>query len=373
MRKIDEMRSPARRATSPDYLSPPGDTLKETIASLGLDTSELADSLGLSQADLDGLIQGSVTITDSIASRLEDAVNIPASFWRNRERQYREAQELDEAIRPLEEHKNWLQEFPVRKLIDYGWIAAYDAIAYQVHELFKYFDVSSPDGWRDWWSQKQAQVVFRRSPATESNPGPTSAWIRRGEIRTMPIQCDPFDIDAFRGALKKVRALTLSKPDHFCGEVEDLCRQAGVAVGFVRELPNAPINGARCWPKPGHRASLLLSLRFKSNDQLWFTFFHEAGHILLDAKRSHFTGPDVSYKGDEDQINRFAEDILIPRDKYQTFTTSGGRMSRVRVHRFAESIGIHPGIVVGRLQKDGHLPMNHLQDEKARYEWADDC
>ena len=32
----------------------------------------------------------------------------------------------------------------------------------------------------------------------------------------------------------------------------------------------------------------MLSLRHKSNDHLWFTFFHEAGHLLLQSKKAAF-------------------------------------------------------------------------------------
>jgi hypothetical protein len=39
------------------------------------------------------------------------------------------------------------------------------------------------------------------------------------------------------------------------------------------------------------------------------------------------------------------------------------------VEEFAASIGIDPGIVVGRLQNDGKLARNSFNDLKLRYVW----
>ncbi|MCY4255742.1 MAG: hypothetical protein OXE51_06455, partial [Gammaproteobacteria bacterium] len=40
------------------------------------------------------------------------------------------------------------------------------------------------------------------------------------------------------------------------------------------------------------------------------------------------------------------------------------------VTAFAKKIGIAPGIVVGRMQHDGHLPRNYLNKLKVRYQWT---
>lgn len=52
---------------------------------------------------------------------------------------------------------------------------------------------------------------------------------------------------------------------------------AGVAVAFVHELSKCRAHGATRRLSPS-KAPIQLSLRFKTNVRLWFTFFHEAGH-----------------------------------------------------------------------------------------------
>ena len=55
-----------------------------------------------------------------------------------------------------------------------------------------------------------------------------------------------------------------------------LCASAGVVVALEPAPHGCPVSGAVRWLTPD-TALLMLSLRYKTNDQLWFSFFHEAG------------------------------------------------------------------------------------------------
>lgn len=114
---------------------------------------------------------------------------------------------------------------------------------------------------------------------------------------------------------------------------------------------------------------LMLSLRFRSNDHLWFSFFHEAAHILLHRKRLMFLEFDKNAgQREEVEANRFAADVLIPPQAARELFAMPKSKSEVEV--FADRLGIAPGIVVGRIQHEGLLPHTHLNDLKVRYAWT---
>ena len=115
-----------------------------------------------------------------------------------------------------------------------------------------------------------------------------------------------------------------------------------------------------------------LSLLYKRDDQLWFTFFHEAGHILLHGKRDIFLEGTGIGDDKEDDANQFAADTLISPAEYRRFNPRKEHFSAAEVNDFAEQIGIAPGIVVGRLQHDKYLPITHLNGLKRPLTWADD-
>ncbi len=75
-----------------------------------------------------------------------------------------------------------------------------------------------------------------------------------------------------------MRTLTMEPPAEFEPQLYKLCADAGVVLALVPAIPRARVSGAARWING--RPLIQLSLYGKSNDRFWFTFFHEAGHIL---------------------------------------------------------------------------------------------
>lgn len=113
------------------------------------------------------------------------------------------------------------------------------------------------------------------------------------------------------------------------------------------------------------KALLVLSLRYKSNDQLWFTFFHEAGHLLLHGKKMVFLeGMEGLDHTLEREADVFAQNLLIPPKAAEELN---GLRTPEAIEAFSTRIGIHPGIVLGRLQREGLVPWNRLNHLKEPY------
>ena len=75
---------------SPDYATPPGWTLEETLEELSMSPTELALRTGLSPEHIHQLVRGMVPITTDVAQRLERATGVPDRLWNNLESRYRE-------------------------------------------------------------------------------------------------------------------------------------------------------------------------------------------------------------------------------------------------------------------------------------------
>ncbi len=74
---------------SPNIVFPPGETLRETITSMGMTRSDLAHRMDVTEKHVTDLIKGRATISDATALKLEGVLGVDASFWRNLEGQYR--------------------------------------------------------------------------------------------------------------------------------------------------------------------------------------------------------------------------------------------------------------------------------------------
>jgi hypothetical protein len=118
---------------------------------------------------------------------------------------------------------------------------------------------------------------------------------------------------------RQIRSLTTKEPPVFEPEMKRLCAESGIAIAPVKELPKTRLSGSTFWLN-GEKAVIILSLRYKRNDHFWFTFFHEAGHVLLHSKKGVIiNGYSLSGSVQEDEANTFAADLLIPSKAYNSF------------------------------------------------------
>lgn len=371
------MNSTVQNQYTPDYVSPPGETLEEIIEEKGMSQAELAERTGRPKKTISEIINGKAALTPETALQLERVLGIPASFWNNREKQYREALAHQEEKKRLKNQVSWLKQIPVRDMIKLQWIQFYEDKVTQLREVLNFFAVASPEQWEEICG-KTLLVDYRKSNAFESDHSAVAAWLRKGEIDAEEIVCADYDASKFKIALQKIRALTIESPEVFQPAMVQLCAESGVALVFVPQLPKTRTCGATRWLSP-KKALIQLSLRYKTNDHFWFSFFHEAGHILLHGKRDIFlegqniqdkSKQDKSKQDKETEADNFAANLLISPNELRQFIESHKRFSKEDIKQFALLIGIAPGIVVGRLQNDKKILNSHCNGLKQRFEWT---
>lgn len=354
---------------TPDYVSPPGDILLETLEERGMTQAELAERMGRPRKTINEIIRGKTAITPETALQIERVLGPPAGFWNNYEQLYRQHLAQMKERRLLESQVDWLQGFSIKVMIERGWIQSSNDEVSQLRGLLNFLGVASPEQGETVW--KRSLVAFRKARTFQGNVKDLSAWLRRGEIQAQNIYCQPYEAESFRQALNNIRDLTLTPPEVFQPELIRLCASTGVTVAFVPQLPESRVSGATRW-LASDKALIQLSLRYKTDDQLWFTFFHEAGHILLHGKRDVFLEDDDMDDDDkEQQADDFAAKILIPPSYLTGFLRRRKRrhLSHEAIKAFAQKLGIAPGIIVGRLQHEGYLPFTHGNRLKRRLAW----
>lgn len=353
----------------PDFAIPPGETLKEVIASLGMSQKELAARTGLTEQSVHRIFKGVQAITFETANRLELTTGVPAGFWNNLESQYRTQQAKLDQKKRLEEHLDWLKKLPINGMVKLGWLKKHKEKQAQLDEVLRFFGIASPEQWKTIW--QDYQVAYRQTQHRFQNREKSvSAWLRQGEIKAQKIVCANFNKKRFQRILDEVRELTREAPEVFQPKLINLCASCGVAVVFVPELPKTGVYGATRWL--GNKAVIQLSLRYKSNDHLWFTFFHEAGHIIKHGRKSVFIEGNGFNDEKEEEANAFARDKLIPPQSFQQFLSQWDHKRLDPIEQFADQIGIAPGIVVGRLQHDGYLKNSYGNKLKIFYKWTNE-
>jgi len=350
---------------APDFVSPPGETLAEILEERNMSQSELAQRMGRPKKTINEIIKGKAEITIDTALQIELVLGTPASFWIERERLYREYLARKNENQKLKGYLGWLKQIPYRQMTKLGWLKFYEDKIEQLRESLIFFAVVSPEQWEEIWG-RNLSIDFRKSQAFESDQGAITAWLRQGEIEASKINCADYNELKFRDVLQQIRLLTVKSIKVFQPQMIDLCAAAGVALVFVPELPKTRVHGATRW-LGSQKALIQLSDRYKTNDHFWFSFFHEAGHIVLHGKRILFLeGQDIQDKIKEKEADIFAANLLINSRDWQRFIANNC-LSKKAINQFAEQQGIHPGIIVGRLQHEQIISDQNCNDLKDKY------
>ena len=340
-------------AYKPDYSVHPGEYLEEVLQVREIKKREMSERLGISVKHLSQIINRQAVITADMAVQLEKTLGISANIWNNLNAGYalfearaRETQELSKCL-------EWIKEFPIDDLKKLGFIPRTGDPKSILDSLLRFFAISSPEKWENYYGNL-SQVSFRKSTAYSDNLYHIVSWLRAGEILASGVKTEAFSKSAFRTNLQEIRDLTTRSPSKFEPLMKKLCAASGVALVFVPEFEKTHLSGVTRWLTQD-KALILMSLRYKTNDHFWFTFFHEACHILLHGKKEIFIDHAKGFDSrEENQANRFARNILIPEDAYKRFIAEKS-FYRTDIEVFARRIHVHPGIVVGSLQHDKEI------------------
>lgn len=348
-----------------DLAIPPGETLAEELEARGMSQKELAVRLGRPAQVINEIIKGKKAITPETALELEKVLGIKANFWIHLETTYRMTLARTRDREELTGEEGWLSEFPVREMEKRGWIPTEKTKTDKLRRLLEFLGVANPGAY------KEMVVGYRMTEAAASKVslGALAVWLRRGELQARNMEVPPYSAAKFADALFEIRGMTRQSAEEFTERLIAVCLDAGVVVVAVPELPKSGANGATRW-LTDEKPLIQLSLRSKWQDVFWFSFFHEAGHILLHkTTQSFIEGVDGVDSGLENEANEFAAEFLIPRDEWDPYVEAGF-ITPNSVRAFADRIGVGTGIVVGRLQKEGQLGWNAMTDLKDRFEWG---
>lgn len=355
-------------AWQPEWTVSPGEILADELELRGLSQSELARRMGRPVKTINEIVHAKAAVTPDTALQLELALDVPARLWLNLESSYREQLARERAFRSFADDTDWARRFPLADLRKYRLIPEAASGGELVAAVLGFFGVSSVESWDRLWSNPVAD--FRHSPTFESDSVALSAWLRWGERFAESVDTQPFDADKLRLVLVAAREFTRQEP--LSDVLEDLSERladCGVVLALTPGLKGTAVSGATRWLAPD-RALIQLSMRYRSDDHLWFTLFHEASHLLEETHDGWIESDKPAEPTDEleRRVDQRARDLLVPPREYDEFVQAG-EFDIASARSFAKTIRVASGIVAGRLEHDGHVAPGKLARLKKPVRW----
>ncbi|WP_303826116.1 HigA family addiction module antitoxin [Ruminococcus flavefaciens] len=346
----------------------PGYYISEIIEEMELTQEEFSKRLGVTPKHLSEIVNGKAKVTPEIAQKLSIVLDSSVEMWLNLQMKY------DIKITEIKIQKERDEQIRIFKELDYQFFVKNGFIdsvkdtyerAKQICSFLKIADLAV-------LKRPDLAANFRSSSdsRSEKNIINANAWLevatKIGKERTV----GEYDAQKLKSYLPEIRRMTVQDPSQFSPRLNEIFAECGVAFVLLPKMKNAKINGVVKW-LTNSKALVAMNDRMSYADTFWFSLFHEIEHVFQHKTKQVMIScnEDDMYeinKQYEDEADAFSQNYLIDPDDYAAFV-SRAYFSKESVTNFAKHIGIHPGIVVGRLQKDTLIGYNVMNDLKIKY------
>ena len=365
-----------------DFAVSPGRLLESTLESHTVSREELALRCECTLEYLDEIINNEILVEPEIAIKIERVLGIPAHIIMKHEDRFRFHLARTIEVEEATNSNGWLAALPNNNLITRGEEVRTSVVEEKFTNSLEFFGVGSVDAWNE--NYQSPKIAYRHAKSFKSDFYCLATWLRLGEIRAgekfrairrmksnneVPkgTLYGQFDKSNFKEAMKDVRTLTRRPVSNVLSEIERICDEVGVYFVLVAPVPKISVSGAAWWLKPD-KPVIQLNTRHKTEDQFWFSFFHEVAHIILHNKKEVFVDGKRSDDGRlERQANEWASNVLVPKRAWKKFTALG-KFGLEDVLSFAKELQVAPGIVVDKLQVTRFVKPRKFNDLKVQLE-----
>jgi HTH-type transcriptional regulator/antitoxin HigA len=335
----------------------PGDYIKEALEGRGWTQDEFAEIIGRSPNFVTQLVNGEKAITPRAAKELAAAFGTSAILWLNLEAAYRLHHSQDPVPARINRQARLREKFAVREMVKRGWIEASTDPDVLEGQVLRFFDIPSID------ATPTLAHAAKKVDYPEELSGPQLAWLFRVRQIAMAMPMRPYSERALREAIPRLRELLDSPAD--IRLVPKILADCGVRFVIVEHVPSSKIDGVCLWLKGKINGPVIgMSLRLDRIDNFWFVLRHEIEHVLrrhgqakaiVDSEVIPINinaTPTSMTIAEEQQANDASRNFCVPEEEMADFIHRHNPIfSEEKLEGFARRIRVHPGLVVGQLQR----------------------
>lgn len=351
----------------PRWAAPPGATVLDLMRERDIAVGDLASAVHKDPSAVSRFLHGVEPLTAEWAESLATVIGASAEFWLRREEIYRS--DFKRLCQAAGAHtSDWANTLPLKDMVRFGWIEKGHSQDETTLNACAFLGVVTTESFQRRYQGLLSSAAYRASSAYETVPSAVAVWLRQGEIDASALDCAPWDEVKLRSSIDTIRALSSeANPAVFVPELQALLAKCGVALVVARSPQGCRASGAARFLN-ARKGVIQLSFRYLSDDQFWFTLFHEIGHMLLHADNGLMLEMDSDQKtSTESEADAFALECLFARVGVEALRTVDTSLRGIL--RLARKAGVSNGIVVGRLQALGRVSYKHFNYLKARYSW----
>jgi HTH-type transcriptional regulator / antitoxin HigA len=333
--------------TAPAEAFPVGEHLLEELEARGWTQAEFAEILGRPAQFVSEIVSGKKEITRESAAQISAALGSSPEYWLRYQDQYhlwRQAQD-ENTRRQLDDVRlrARLNELaPLAVLRKRGVITA-TTIQGQADQLCRLLEIE------DIHDQPRLPMAARRSNIGEQVSPTQLTWLACVRRQAEQQHVSRYSVDRLR-TLAEQLSREVRAPSAFAS-LPALFANAGVRLVHVEAFPSSKIDGAS-FDMDGTPV-IGLSGRGHRLDKVLFTLLHEVAHIVLNHIADEVILDEDNPRGRdrEQRANELATNWALP----DPLPAIPERIGQAWLTKTANALGVHPIVIVGRLQNSGVL------------------
>lgn len=329
---------------TPAEVFPPGEYLRDELDERGWTVTEFAGIVDRPIQAISEILNGKKEITTETAFEFSEALGTSPDLWLNLQTNYRlflARQGPAEDLRPVARRARLRNLLPVAHARRRGWLPDIDDLEQLEGAVRDLLEIESLD------DRPTFAVAARRANTKESITPEQAAWL--GYVRTVARDHSVarLDLSALGAVAAEIPTRTEAGPTALAGLIP-LLADCGVVLVFAEGLPGGKLDGAVTFVQ--ETPIVGLTTRGDRFDSVLYTLLHECAHLTL----GHITADGDAIVDDEvrgEQVdpveiaaNEQADRWLFP----QGFALASD--SLLSILEVAMSNGVHPSVVVGRVQ-----------------------
>jgi len=340
----------------PAEIFPPGEFIREELEARGWTQDDLAQIMGRPVRLVNELVNAKKQITPDTARGLAEAFGTDPLYWMNLDSAYR-LSATSQADDTVSLRAQLYDKFPVREILKRHWVEGSKNLDVLRERLLRFHELTSMDQQPQFAHAAKANQYEERTPLQW-------AWLYRAKQLSEAVRVGQYEKRKLINAVSELAKLRMAAEE--IRQIPSILASAGVRFVIVEYLPGAKIDGASFWLNEKSPV-IALSLRFDRIDNFWFVLRHEIEHILngdgfsMDIELTEKIESNAELPPQEVKANDAAADFCVSMYEMQNFIARLRPLySEQRILLFARRIGVHPGLVVGQLQRRKEVPYTHF-------------
>lgn len=360
----------------PARVNPPGNLIARELEARGWSQKDLADIMGRPVQVINEIIKGTKQITISTAIELSKAFDVKPELWANLETKYRLFLARQSKVNTTISQKSKIYgKAPISEMIKRRWIPAEKKLHELEIEVCKFLGITNID------EEPQIALSMRHTKGNKPQDIALIAWMARARNLAAEQSPDKFDRLKIPSLVKDLLPLMQNPED--VAKAKAVLLDYGIRFVLVPHLPKTYLDGAVFFLDGMARQQpiIAITMRYDRIDWFWFTLFHELAHLYKDHyAQAGFAFDGETIEGNDNSLENEADDLaamwLIPTEEYAHYSNNFF-IGLADVKALASRIGRHPGIVLGRFQRDNKIPYSRhrsmLVRVKSYLECLSDC